>query len=294
LVLVVDDDPLYEQFDAQVFRDPYLTLLLMVFEHTTEAFLATNTLAPWRQTIANRLIIVLDSRDMGVLRDITVHHNDVRVPIELAIGVGHDGRVDLELARQSFARVIAPLLLELVGLRRDGPVPSASPQVHEPTTRSEAFWVGFEMALESIYGEQHRELLEELRAREPGDPEALDRLHRYELGPRNRLRFSFEGNAPATKTRSPEEAARTPGVVATFVCRLLNEAGSFYPQRYMLWFVSYEPEEIPYGKFLLAVSRMPRHGEVSIQAFIESYAETFPAERDSVVALAEEVLGAYE
>ena len=59
----------------------------------------------------------------------------------------------------------------------------------------------------------------------------------------------------------------------------------------MLWFASFEPEEIPYGKFLLAVNQMPRHRGVSVQVFIATYTETFPAERASVESLAEEVFG---
>jgi len=291
LVALEDDDPLYEQFDSEVFDDPYLHRLLMVFEHTTESFLATNTQTALRQTIANRLLIVVDSAQVRVLRNVTVHYNQRRVPIELAIGLGRNGRVDLARAQQDLSRVMAPLLLELVGLRADRTHPSASCQVHEVTSPQEALWVGFEAALESIYGQQHRGLIAELRAQEPQTPEALDRLRRYELVPHNGLRFVFEGGRPTSEIRSSQEASCTPGVVATFLYRLLEQAGSFYPQRYMLWFVSFEADEIPYGKLLLAASRMPRHIDVSIQTFIGSYADTYPAESASVLALAKEVFG---
>jgi len=264
LVVVQDDDPLYEQFDDQVFDDAHLRRLLMVFEHTTESFLATNIPSPLTQTIANRLIIVVDSQERALLHDITVHHNGASVPIELAIGVGHDGRVDLALARKNLPRAMAPLLLELVGLKQDRTHTSASPDAHEVASRSEAFWVAFEAALESACTERHAELAEDLPA----------------------------GELPSSPR--PVFGGPTPEVVATLICRLLQQAGSFYPQRHMLWFASFEPDEIPYAKFLLAVSRMPRHRDVSIQTFVESYAETFPAERASVFSLAEEVLGGDE
>lgn len=261
LVVVQDDDPLYEQFDDQVFDDAHLRRLLMVFEHTTESFLATNTPSPLTQTIANRLIIVVDSQERALLHDITVHHDSARVPIELAIGVGHDGRVDLALARKNLPRAMAPLLLELVGLKQDRTHTSPSPDAREVASGSEAFWLGFEAALESACAER---LAEDLPA----------------------------GELPSSPR--PVFGGPTPEVVATLICRLLQQAGSFYPQRHMLWFASFEPDEIPYAKFLLAVSRMPRHRDVSIQTFVESYAETFPAERASVFFLAEEVLGGDE
>jgi len=264
LVVVRDDDPLYQQFDDQVFDDPYLHRLLMVFEHTTESFLATNTPSPLTQSIANQLIIVVDSEETAVLHDITVHHNRARVPIELAIGLGHDGRVDLSLARKHLPRVMAPLLLELVGLKRDWTETLASSGAHEAASRSEAFWVGFETALESACTERHAELAEDLPT----------------------------GELPSSS--HPVFRGPTPEVVATLTCRLLQQTTSFYPQRHMLWFVSFEPGEIPFAKFLLAVSRMPRHRDVSIQTFVESYAETFPAERASVSSLAQEVFGGDE
>jgi len=294
LLAISDDDPLYQQFDDQVLGDPYLARLLMVFEHTTESFLATNTFTSLDQTIANRLIIVVDSGEMGVLHNVTVHQEGREVPIELAMGMGQDGSIDLAHARESFARVMGPLLLELVGLKPDRAESQANPGLHEATDPSRAFWVGFEAALEAIYGQQHGEMVDELRAQGAPSPEVIDRLYRYQLIPLNGLRFRFEDGQPTSEIRSPEEALRTPGVVAAFIYRLLKRASSFYPQRHMLWFASFEPHEMPYGKALLAVSHMPRHREVSIQLFIESYAETFPAERAFVESLAEEVFASHE
>jgi len=293
LVAIPDDDPLYQRFDGEVLGDPYLARLLMVFEHTTESFLATNTFTSLDQTVANRLIIVVDSSEMGVLHNVTVHQGGREVPIELAMGLGQDGSVDLVLARERFARVMAPLLLELVGLKPDRMESQTHPWIYEITDSSQAFWVGFEAAREGIDGQQHGDLVDELRARESPSLEVIDRLYRYELIPLNGLRFRFEEGQPTSEIRSPEEALHTPGVVAGFIYRLLEHAGSFYPQRYMLWFTSFDPDEMPYAKLLLATSRMPRYGEVSIQGFIGSYAETFPAESASVKLLAEEIFGSH-
>jgi len=291
LVAIDDDDPLYEQFDGEVFADAYLRRLLDVFEHTTESFLATNTPTSLPQTIANRLVIVVDSREMGVLRNVTVHHNEGQVPIELAIGVGHDGSTDLDWAQQNLARAMAPLLLELVGLKRDQPEPSTRPSSDEAATPAEAFWLGFEAALEAEYGQQHPEPPDPLHTLETLSPAGADRLSRPRLPEHKDVGILSQGTKPTSERGSPEEASRTPGVVGAFLHRLLKQVGSFYPQRHMLWFVSFEPDEIPYGKFLLAVSRVPRHRDVSVQTFIETYVETFPAERASVVSLAEQVLG---
>jgi len=291
LVTVEEDDPLYDDFDTRVFADAYLHRLLMVFEHTTESFLATNTFTPLDNTIANRLVIVADSQETRVLRTIKVHDNGSQVLIELAIGLGHNGHVDLAWAQRNFPRVMATFLLELVGLKRDQ---TPSPQVYELTNPSEAFWVGFQAALECIYGQQHKELLTELQAQEPQSREAADRLRRYEMVPQNGLRFLFKDNEPTSKIRSPEQAFHTPGVVATFLYRLLQQSDNLYPQRYMLWFVSFEADEIPYAKLLLAATHMPRHRDVSIQTFVATYGETFPAENASVSSLAQEVFGGHE
>lgn len=84
---------------------------------------------------------------------------------------------------------------------------------------------------------------------------------------------------------------RTPGVVATFFYRLLQMTGDFYRQRDMLWFVNYEPEDTPYAKFLLAVYRMPHRQQTSVEDFIQTYIESFPAEREAVMELAAQVFG---
>jgi len=288
LLIVEDDDPLYQQFDDWVFSDPYRRRLLDVFEHTTEAFLATNTPTSLPQTMANRLIVVVDSDQAGVLREITLHHDGHRVPIELAIGVGREGSVDLDHARRILPRVMAPLLLELVGLEPEPAPASASPALHEPTTPSQAFWLGFQEALVSLGAQQPQESASSLLPQETINPGAGERPQCVPQAP------SLKGAQPPASARSFEGASRTPGLVATFLCRLLQQAGSFYPQRHMLWFASFDPEEIPYSKLLLAVSRMPSHQGISVQGFIEAYIETFPAEKTPVRTLAREIFGSPE
>jgi len=288
LTVLEDDDPLFARFDAEVLSDPYLARLLSIFENTTESFLATNTLSPLSQTIANHLVIVLDSASAGVLHRVKVYARGEPVPMELALGLGKEGQIDLAWARQNFARAMGFLLLELAGLKPERDTPVSELPIYEPTTPSWAFRAGFAAALESLYGQQHADLLRRLY-QESADPAVRERLARYEAIPRNGLRYRFVNGAPTTELRPPEEAVRTPGVVAAFFYRLLQRTDTFYPQRYLLWFNAYEPEEIPYGKVLLVVNRLPRQKSLSIQAFIEAYVETFPAEKEVILKLAEEI-----
>lgn len=289
LTVLEDEDSLFARFDAEVLSDPYLARLLSVFENTTESFLATNTISPLSQTIANHLVIVLDSADAGVLRRINVYARGEAVPIELALGLGREGQIDLAWARQHFARGMGLLLLELAGLQPEREALAPEPSIDEPTTPSRALRVGFAAALEALYGQPHVDALR-LSIQTSADPTARERLLRYEAIPRNGLRYRFVDGVPTAELRPPEEAMRTPGVVATFFYRLLQRANRFYPQRYLLWFNSYEPEEIPYGKVLLVINRLPPRS-LSMRAFIAHYVETFPAEREAVLKLAEEVLG---
>lgn len=292
LVVVEDDDSLYRRFDEEV-RYAYVHRLLALYEHTTEALIATDSPTAFPQTVANLPVIVVDSAEARALHDIAMVAGGTKVPMELALGLGRVGEVDLAAARRNFARVVAPLLLELAGLPSESEGPSPRPRIHQVTTPSLAFWLGFEAALESAHAEARPELLAEAHSQDPDDPRVRERLHRYELVPRNGLRYRFKDEAPTLELRSYQEAACTPGVVATFLYRLLERTGSYYPQRHLLWFASYEEKEIAYGKLLLAVHRMPPR-DISLEAFVNAFAETFPSERDAVLALAEEVLGAEE
>jgi len=291
--VVEDDDPLYQRFDEEVLCDAYVRRLLTLYEHTTEALIATDSPTGFPQTVANLPVIVVDSAEARALHDIAMVAGVTEVPVELALGLGCAGEVDLAAARRNFARVVAPLLLELAGLRSELDGPSPRPRIHQITTPSLAFWLGFEAALESAHAQARPELLAEAHSQDPDDPRVRERLYRYELVPRNGLRYRFRDEVPTLELRSYQEAACTPGVVATFLYRLLERTGSYYPQRHLLWFASYEEKEIAYGKLLLAVHRMPAR-DISLEAFVNAFAETFPSERDPILALAEEVLGSEE
>ena len=290
LIVVEDDDPLYARFDAEVLGDPYLARLHSVFENTTESFLATYMPTSVPQTISNHMIIVVDSTSAGVLHDIKVKAGNEQVSIELALGLGRGGSIDLAFACQSMPNAMGQMLLELAGLKPDRKGPPQVPALYEVTTPAAAFRIGFSAALDATYGQQHAELLRQLHQENPS-AEAQERLLRYEAIPHNGLRFRFEGSRPTAELRSREEAARTPGVVAAFIYRLIEQADSFYPQRYLLWFNSYGPDELAYGKVLLAVNRLPRHRAVSVDAFIDSYTEVFTSEKDVVLELAKRILG---
>lgn len=288
-VRLADDDPLYAQFQAQVLDDPHLGGLHRVFEDTTEAFVATNAPHDAPQTIANHLVIVLDSEQVGVLRDITLHLTQTKVPIELAVGLGPGATEDWALARQQFERGIVRLLLELMGwdTRQTDVEPGGLPYtpISEPTTPSQALTVGFEAALQALRAQRDPDLLAALASKGERTPQEQELLLRYEAVPAGEYRSPVDG------TRTSEEAMRTPGAVATFFYRLLQTADDYYRQRDMLWFVNYEPEDYAYAKFLLAVYRMPHHRRASVEDLIQSYVESFPAERETVIELAAQVFG---
>lgn|GEM_PF-1703015 len=295
-VRLTDDDPLYAQFQAQVLDDPYLGELLQVFENTTEAFVATNAPHDVPQTVANHLVIVLDSEQVGALRDITLHLTQTKVPIDLALGLGLGESLDdlpatddWALARQQFGSGMARLLLELMGwdASQADTEPGGSPYtpISEPTAPSQALTVGFEAALQAIHAQHDPDLLAALAGNGARTPQEQELLLRYEAVP------AGEYSSPVNGLRSPEEAARTPGVVATFFYRLLETTDDYYRQRDMLWFVNYEPEDTPYAKVLLAVYRMPHHRRASVEDFIQAYIESFPAEREAVTELAAQVFG---
>lgn len=249
LVRVADDAPLYQQFDQEVRANPKAALLLNVFEHTNEAYLATNTRTHFSQTVANRPVIVIDAGEGAVLRDIRVQDGDRRVPIELVLGLGNAGTVDMAYTREALPRAVAPLVMELVGLE--------PPDAAAPAPARDALWSGFAAALERI----------QVASGEGGVPVTT---------------------CPENAASPQEDAAR----IGAFFCRLLATTSANYPQSYLLWFASYDAGEAAYGKVLLAMRRMPPDAEASIDAFITTYGETFPAERETIHALATEVLGA--
>ncbi len=287
LTVVADDDPLYTRFDSEILSDPYLQRLLSIYGHVTEGYQATDMTRSLAQAIANKPIIVTDSAQAEVMHNIEVDYEGERIPVDLALGLGPWDSNDLTAARSALVPAMASWLLDLMALKPDFTV---RPKTYELATPSLALRAGFEEALEAVYGRQHPEMLDALRRQALAAPEARERLLHYEAVPANELRFRFAGDAPTKERRSREEAMRTPGVVATFLYRLIEHSGSYYPQRYMLWFTNFDAEEIPYAKVLLAVNRIPQK-QISVQNLIASYIESFPAEKASVLSLADEVFG---
>ncbi len=287
LAVLAADDPLYDRFDQQVLSDPALQRLLMVFEHTTESFLATNGTIPAPRTVANHLVTVLDSKAAGVLRDVRLATPGGQAQVELALGLGLDGRIDLEGARHRMAAAMGPLLLELVGRRAPaGFSMAALAAPDEPISPEEALWAGYALALEADYARPflgRAPLDEALYVLNPPPDELLAR--------QGAIVARAEADAlPVGEGASRADAIRTPSEVAAFLVALHRQAGSYYPQHHMLWMVSYEPEEVPYGKVLLAMMRMPS-GAASVEDLIATYADTYPAERQAVNDLADAILG---
>lgn len=288
---VLDDEPLYEQFDREVLSDPYLYRLLMLFEHTTEAFLATNARARYPQAVANRPMIVLDSARPGVLRDLRADFKGTTTRVDLALGLGRDGMTDMAFARDHMAAVMVSAILELMGAESATEPPTGWPMAYEITAPDLAFERGLQIAFETTRVAHNSDLL---RASKQSTDEAPKdgRLAWYEQVPANGYRFRFTEGQPLANLRSPDEALCTPGVVAAFFYRLMQRSSDYYPQRFMLWFVNYDADEIAEAKIVLVFRYLP--SKPSMRAFVKSYIETYPADRERVLALANETFGAYD
>lgn len=248
-----DDDPLYAEFERVVLDDVFLRSLISLFEHTTEAYLATDLHNPLRQTAGNYPVLVLDSAAPGVLYDITLQSGSARVPLERALGLGRDGAIDLVQARDDLASASAPWLLELVGVPTRG---RTTVPLDQPATPEEAVVTGFVTAVSALHS----------------GARAVNALAPAQL-------------PPAT------EALRTPGVCAWFLARLAQQTGPCTPQRYMLWFMHYDGPELPLAKLMRVYLRMAQEENLAIETLIRYYVEFYPAERTNVLALAEEVFG---
>jgi len=287
LVSAPDDDPLYEQFDREVLSDPYLRHLLMVFEHTTEAFLATNTRTRYPQTVANRPMIVLDSTQPGVLRNVRADFDGTPMRIELALGLGREGTMDMVAARDHMALAMASLTMELMGVESATAIWPTADEVVAPDL---AFERGLQIAFEVMRAARDPNLLRSAKQFD-GNSAADDRLAWYGFVPSNGYRYRFADGQPTAALRSPDEALCTPGVTAAFFYRLMQRSDDYYPQRFMLWFVNYDADESAEAKIVLPLRYLAR-GDVSMRAFIKSYIETYPADKERVLALANETFGA--
>jgi len=285
-VVLEDDDPLYAEFQSEVLTDPYLAMLVSLFEATTTAYVSANKAAPVPATAANHLMIVLDAAEAGAVYDLRAHYRETRFEVELALGLGNRGQVDLDWARDHMAGAMGPLLLGLAGLPAMGG--EAAPD--EITTPEIAFYRGFGLALEATHA-QNPDVQARWRARAQESPEARAQLERALPVADNGYRFLYADGRPTFQLRSREQALRTPGTVAAFFTRLLGHAGNYYPQRHLLWFFGYSPDQVPYAKVILALGAVSTEQVLSVPGFIEAYAETFPAEREMILDLADEVFG---
>ncbi len=290
-VIVDSQDALYDTLENVFLADPTFARWLTLYDQTADAFLSTNLPNSMSGALRSKPIMVVDSPRIGVLRNVEIQHEGETLRIELALGIGQDGQLDLPLLRQRFPSLMASWLLALMELDTFQGDPATLPRVYEPTTPSLAFELGFGVALDAVYAQEWPQVVGELYEKETLTDEELDLLYRYVWVPANGLRYRFEGNRPTATLRPRDEAARTPGVVGAFLYQLLRRTGSFYPQRYIIWMVSYDDQTKPYGKLLLALARMPRREGMSIRSFIEAYVDTFPAEEAQIRALADEVFG---
>lgn len=283
-----DDDPAYARFEAQVLEDAFLSRLLGILDGAAKGVVAARFPSRAPQTVANAPCILLDSRETGVIRRVRLERGAYRMRVELALGLGHEGAEDLAWAQQHLAREIASMLYEMAS-QHPQPSPSVI-RVYEATTPDRALAEGLAGAIDTLHAYENPALLDALRDGAALSPTLADRLLRYEYVPVNGFRVRFAQERPTGEMRSYAEALSTPGVVAAFFYRLLQQASPNYPQRYMLWFANFDPSDIAYAKVLLALTRM-RASEPSLETFVASYRETFPAERDAVESLAREILG---
>ena len=279
-VVVADDDPLYDAFYEHVWGDPMARRLLLLVENTTAAFIATERPSSHPQTLANKPFLVLDSQEVGLLRDVQATHAGEQVSIELAMGLGREGQIDLEPAALRVPRAAGAMLLALTEVSAEtATMTNTEPMLDAPTTPLSALHKGFVIALEALYVQAQSERLDDSK----NDAELLSRYHRVTT---NAFATSPEGQL------TTEQAYATPGVVAHFFFRLIHEANVYYPQRHLLWFANYDAEDTVYGKVLLAMHHMSGAQQASVEGFTQSYGEVFPAEREMIRRLAQEVFGA--
>lgn len=293
-VPVPDDDPLYEQFEREVLADAFLRRLIDLFEHTTHAYVATDTRNRLRQTVGNYPILVLDSAAPGLLYDVELHPAEERVAVERALGLGRDGAWDAAQVRDEMAAASAPWLLALVGVEaRAG---AERLPLEQPTTPEAALVAGLAAALDALHLDALNDAAQTMGpfATAPGAEPAMDeaRLQRYRALQANSYAWRDGTGLPGDARLPRDQALNTPGVAATFLYGLLRQTGAHTPQRYMLWFLSYKAPEMPLAKLLRVCQRLGRGGQISMQTLVDDYADTYPAEREAVQALFAEVYGA--
>ena len=270
LVMVSDQDPLYQQFSQEVLSQQDIADLFALYEYLTAALLATNSLYPHPKATQSRPVIVLDSKP-GLIHDLTARYGKKNMAVEVAIALDGSALEEMATSKHRLPHLVSSLLMELVGVH----VPTASLgdlPLTQPTTESAALTTGFAAAMDAVYGTHHPEAVDWARNTSAHSQEALELWHRYTLIPNGNIPINENSLAKAPDT----DPRRIPGAVGVFFYKLIQDASPYYPQRYMLWFANFD-QQVVLGKILLAFYRMPS-GRASVRAFVETYAETFPAE----------------
>ena len=283
-----DDDETYATFSTEVLGDPYLSQLLGVYDGATKALLAERLADRLPQTASNMPVILLDSAWSGAVRDVRLGRSGEHVNIELALGLGNDGREDQSWAKQRLAWVIGMGLYELMG-QAPASVGGSWASPYEATTPARALQEGLALALDAAHARANPTLIDGIAFRSDLSIALRDRLDLGGLVEGNRFRFEFSRREPTSVLRTYTRALSTSGVCATFFHRLLRETGSGYPQRLMLWFANFQPADVPYAKALVALAHMPPN-RASLEAFVASYGESFPAEKEWVSDLFRQVV----
>jgi hypothetical protein len=257
------DDPLYQAFDRDVMSDPVIARLLSLFDGTCGGFAATNLVSPNTQTLGNYLVVVIGARRDCLLKDVQVHNDRQMVQTEHAVALAVESDTDLSEVRDRLRELLAQFLLVVTG--QDPPETLADlPGDCTCVAEEQAFWHGY----------------------------AILQRDRPPSGIEDGVRSVLDTHDSCCCPLPPAAAnASEDCVCARGIAGLLAELSSTmplsYPQRYMLWFANYEPGETRDAKLLLAFARIPRNDGATLDAFVRSYADTFPSEADLVRDLAQ-------
>jgi len=262
-----EDDPRYAALEAYLAEDEPLARLLNVYERTMAAFSASGLRPAAARAADNRAVLVL-GQQAGLVTDICVQGLYDQVCLELALGVPITDPAMLAPAAPQLARAVGQALLVLAG-QGYGPSPCSEPACDGlPSPPGSVLTQGLGIALETIY-------CQDLEA---GSPPGLAAA--------GACAHLIKGEGYRDTEMSPADVVQSPGVAGTVFYQLLSEAPTGYPQRFMLWFANYDPQDEALAKIVLVARRLGRRA--TIVDFLGAYGTTFPGER----ALARELLAA--
>jgi len=291
LSAVSSDDPLYQQFE-EVLAEPFLQELFSLYTATAKGLIVDAIPSRNTKALARKPVFILGAIEPGVHQQVSLRHNGQHVMIELAIGLGGGDPFDIDRARDQLPSALAEMLMVIMGVDQPDRNGQNQPAIYDLTTPEQALWSGFAASLEARYGQRHPEPWPFAEIDENMNQAAIERLMRYREIPINGLRYLYENGQPTNVPRTYDQGLRTPGVVASFFFKLWDEASDMYSQGDMVWFANYESSQIKGAKILLALNRMPRRPAPSLETFVQSYCETFPAECATVQALMHDIVGA--